>query len=96
LKILIDRTISKSSSSILRLEKKDRSFEPIPILKTISGSFKANLKLEDINEQQSFSLKAGQNSKTGNANVVNNVKTPKINKVAVTLILEADLYLDYS
>ncbi|MDB5249598.1 MAG: hypothetical protein JWQ40_4739, partial [Segetibacter sp.] len=35
-------------------------------------------------------------SKTGNANVVNNVKTPKINKVAVTLILEADLYLDYS
>jgi len=36
----------------------------------VSGAFTGNLQLEDINEPNSFTLKAQQNSKIGNANTV--------------------------
>src|SRR5690349_6020658 len=66
---------------ISQLEKlSDNSFKSILQIKIgpVSGSFTGNLQLEDIAAEKSFTLKAQQNSKIGNANAA-----VKINLVAV-------------
>jgi carbon monoxide dehydrogenase subunit G len=56
---------------ITRLEKTgDHTFKSILDIKLgpVSGSFTGNLQLDDLQEPNSFTLKAQQNSKIGNAN----------------------------
>ena len=66
---------------ISQLEKlSDNSFKSILQIKIgpVSGSFTGNLQLEDIAAEKSFTIKAQQNSKIGNANAA-----VKINLVPV-------------
>jgi carbon monoxide dehydrogenase subunit G len=63
--------LAKVVPGISKLDKlSDNSFKSILNIKIgpVSGSFAGNLQLEDIVEQTSFTLKAQQNSKIGNAN----------------------------
>jgi carbon monoxide dehydrogenase subunit G len=66
---------------ITKLERlSDNTFKSILQIKIgpVSGSFIGNLQLEDITTQKSFTLKAQQNSRIGNANAA-----IKINVVSV-------------
>jgi len=74
--------LAKVVPGISELQKiADNSFKSILNIKIgpVSGSFAGNLQLEDMVEQKSFTLKAQQNSKIGNANAV-----VKINLAAIT------------
>ena len=65
--------LAKVVPGISELQKiSDNSFKSILNIKIgpVSGSFTGSLQLEDIIEQKSFTLKAQQNSKIGNANAV--------------------------
>ena len=65
--------LAKVVPGISELQKiSDNSFKSILNIKIgpVSGSFAGSLQLEDMVEQKSFTLKAQQNSKIGNANAV--------------------------
>lgn len=70
--ILMDTdSLARVVPGISSLEKlSENSFKSILNLKfgPVSGSFSGNIQLEDIVEKKSFTLKARQNSKIGNAN----------------------------
>ena len=65
--------LAKVVPGISELQKiSDNSFKSILNIKIgpVSSSFAGSLQLEDMVEQKSFTLKAQQNSKIGNANAV--------------------------
>ncbi len=63
-------TLAKIVPGISRLEKTgDNTFKSILAIKLgpVNSSFTGNLQMEDITEQEGFTLKVTQNSKIGNA-----------------------------
>lgn len=89
-------TLAKVVPGISSLEKTgDNSFKSILNIKIgpVSGSFTGNLKLEDIIDQQSFTLKAQQNSKIGNANATVKINLTPVADKQTEVIFDGDVKL---
>ncbi len=86
--------LAKVVPGISKLEKlAENSFKSILSIKIgpVSGSFSGNLQLEDIVEQKSFTLKAQQNSKIGNANADVKINVAAINDTQAEVTLNGDV-----
>jgi carbon monoxide dehydrogenase subunit G len=86
--------LAKVVPGISKLEKlAENSFKSILSIKIgpVSGSFSGNLQLEDIVEQKSFTLKAQQNSKIGNANADVKINVAAIDDTQVEVTFNGDV-----
>lgn len=88
--------LAKVVPGISKLERlTENSFKSILNIKIgpIGGSFTGNLQLEDIIEQKSFTLKAQQNSKIGNANADVKINLTPVDKDKTELTFDGDAKL---
>jgi carbon monoxide dehydrogenase subunit G len=86
--------LTKVVPGISKLERlADNSFKSILNIKLgpVSGSFSGNLQLEDIVEQKSFTLKAQQNSKIGNANADVKINLASIDHTQTEVAFDGDV-----
>ncbi len=86
--------LAKVVPGISKLEKlAENSFKSILSIKIgpVSSSFSGKLQLEDIVEQKSFTLKAQQNSKIGNANADVKINVAAINDTQAEVTLNGDV-----
>ena len=95
--VLMDtQSLAKVVPGISSLEKlTDNSFKSTLNIKLgpVSGSFSGNLQLEDIIEQKSFTLKAKQNSKIGNANATIKIELASVDEVQTAISFDGDAQL---
>jgi len=95
--VLMDtQSLAKVVPGISSLEKlSDNSFKSTLNIKLgpVSGSFSGNLMLEDIIEQKSFTLKAKQNSKIGNANATIKIELAPVDDVQTAIAFDGDAQL---
>jgi len=95
--ILMDtQMLAKVVPGISSLEKlSDNSFKSTLNIKLgpVSGSFSGNLLLEDIVEQKSFTLKAKQNSKIGNANATIKIELATAGDQQTAIAFDGDAQL---
>ena len=95
--ILMDtHSLAKVVPGISSLEKlSDNSFKSTLNIKIgpVSGSFSGNLSLEDIVEQKSFTLKAKQNSKIGNANATIKIELAPVGDLQTAVAFDGDAHL---
>jgi len=95
--ILMDtHSLAKVVPGISSLEKlSDNSFKSTLNIKIgpVSSSFSGNLTLEDIVEQKSFTLKARQNSKIGNANATIKIELAPVDDLRTAIAFEGDAHL---
>jgi carbon monoxide dehydrogenase subunit G len=76
------------------LEKiSDNTFRSILQVKIgpVSGSFSGNLQLEDLAEPISFTLKAQQNSKIGNASAVVRIQLDAVDNMHTAIVFDGDV-----
>lgn len=88
--------LAKIVPGISKLERlSDNSFKSILNIKIgpVSGSFSGKLQLEDIVEQKSFTLKAQQNSKIGNANADVKIKLAAVDNAQTEVTFDGDVKL---
>ena len=89
-------SLAKVVPGISRLEKlSENSFKSILNIKIgpVSGTFSGNLQLEDIVEQKSFTLKAQQNSKIGNANAAVKINLDPVDDKQTEVMFDGDVKL---
>lgn len=95
--ILMDtQSLAKVVPGISSLEKiSENSYKSILSIKLgpVSGSFSGNLQLEDIAEQKSFTLKAQQNSKIGNANANIKIELAPVDDQQTAIVFDGDAQL---
>ncbi len=95
--ILMDtQSLAKVVPGISSLEKiSENSYKSILSIKLgpVSGSFSGNLQLEDIAEQKSFTLKAQQNSKIGNANANIKIELTPVDDQQTAIVFDGDAQL---
>ena len=90
------QSLAKVVPGISSLEKlSDNSFKSTLNIKLgpVSGSFSGNLILEDIIEQKSFTLKAKQNSKIGNANATIKIELAPVDDLQTAISFDGDAQL---
>jgi uncharacterized protein len=79
---------------ISRLEKTgDHTFKSILDIKMglVSGSFTGNLQLDDLQEPNSFTLKAQQNSRIGNANAAVKINLTPVGDGDTEIVFDGDV-----
>ena len=89
-------SLAKVVPGISRLERlSENSFRSVLNIKIgpVSGTFSGNLQLEDIVEQKSFTLKAQQNSKIGNANAAVKINLEPVDDKQTEVIFDGDVKL---
>ncbi|MEJ7736698.1 MAG: carbon monoxide dehydrogenase subunit G [Chitinophagaceae bacterium] len=89
-------TLARIVPGITKLEKTgDHFFISTLEIKIgpVSGYFTGNLRLEDIEEPSSFTLKAQQNSKLGNANAAIKVRVVPAGDIKTELAFDGDAKL---
>ncbi len=95
--LLLDPDVlAKLVPGVSKLEKiSDNSFKSILSIKIgpISGSFTGNMQLEDIVQEKSFTLKAQQNSKIGNANAAVKISLTPIDEKQTEVRFDGDAKL---
>ena len=95
--ILMDApSLARVVPGVSSLEKlSDNSFKSTLNIKLgpVSGSFSGNLLLEDIVDQQSFTLKAKQNSKIGNANAAVQIELTPVDGLQTAIAFDGDVQL---
>ena len=95
--VLMDaQSLAKVVPGISSLEKlSDNSFRSTLNIKLgpVSGSFSGNLMLEDIIEQKSFTLRAKQNSKIGNANATIKIELAPVDGLQTAIAFDGDVQL---
>jgi uncharacterized protein len=95
--VLMDtQSLAKIVPGISSLEKlSDNSFKSTLNIKLgpVGGSFSGNLQLEDIIEQKSFTLKAKQNSKIGNANAAIKIELAPVDDSQTAIAFDGDAQL---
>ena len=95
--LLMDpNSLAKVVPGITRLEElSENSFKSILNIKIgpVSGTFSGNLQLEDIVEQKSFTLKAQQNSKIGNANAAVKINLEPVDDKQTEVMFDGDVKL---
>ena len=90
------QSLAKVVPGISSLEKlSDNSFKSTLNIKIgpVSGSFSGKLSLEDIVEQKSFTLKAKQNSKIGNANATIKIELAPVGDLQTAVAFDGDAHL---
>ncbi|MCW3110252.1 MAG: carbon monoxide dehydrogenase subunit, partial [Segetibacter sp.] len=94
-KMLMDPDVlAKVVPGISKLEKlSDNSFKSTLSIKIgpVSGSFSGHLQLEDIVEEKSFTIKAQQNSKIGNANADVKIKLASADGVQTDVTFDGEV-----
>ena len=86
--------LAKVVPGISELQKiSDNSFKSILNIKIgpVSSSFAGSLQLEDMVEQKSFTLKAQQNSKIGNANAVVKINLSAVSDAETEVKFDGDV-----
>ncbi len=95
--ILMDTdTLAKVVPGISSLEKlSENSFKSLITIKLgpVNSSFAGNLQLEDIVDQKSFTLKAQQNSKIGNANASIKIELTPVGDEQTSIVFDGDVQL---
>lgn len=88
--------LAKVVPGVSKLEKQaENSFKSITNIKIgpVGGSFTGNLHLEDILPEQSFILRAQQNSKIGNANAVVKINVAPVDGQQTQVSFDGDVKL---
>lgn len=95
--ILMDtRSLAKVVPGISSLEKlADNSFKSILNIKIgpVNSSFSGNLQMEDMTEQKSFTLRAKQLSKIGNANATVKIELAPLSDMQTAITFNGDAQL---
>ena len=95
-KLMDPETLARIVPGISKLERlSDNSFKSTLSIKIgpLSGSFNGSLQLEDIVEEKSFTLKAQQNSKIGNANAAVKINLTRLNEKQTEVAFDGDVKL---
>ena len=89
-------TLARIVPGISRLEKTgDNKYKSIIEIKMgpVNSSFTGDLEMEDIKEQEGFTLKVQQNSKIGNANAAINISLLTVNSSQSEVAFNGDVKL---